>query len=220
MNKLPTPATAIEQAEKIQHYYQWQSKIYDLTRWSFLFGRNSILSPVPLDANEAWNIMEVGCGTGFNLQNLAKRFPKAHLTGVDVSPDMLRIARQNNSPHLDRISFINAPYGPGGFHSPGQLDFILFSYALTMINPQWPSLIQQAFDDLKPGGYIAVVDFHDSRFSWFKKHMGNHHVRMDGHLLPCLSKHFQPIQSQCKAAYGGVWTYLIYVGKKAVPPID
>lgn len=219
MNKLPPTATAIEQAEKIQHYYQWQSKIYDLTRWSFLFGRNSILSHVPLNPKEALKLMEVGCGTGFNLQNLAKRFKKAQLTGVDVSSDMLRIARQNNSSQLDRISFINAPYGPKGFRSPEQVDFILFSYALTMINPQWPSLIQQAFDDLKPGGYIAVVDFHDSRFSWFKRHMGNHHVRMDGHLLPFLSDHFQPIESQCKAAYGGVWTYLVFVGRKEEPAI-
>ena len=28
----------------------------------------------------------------------------------------------------------------------------MFSYALTMINPQWSELIEHAYEDIKPGG--------------------------------------------------------------------
>ncbi|NRB50206.1 MAG: class I SAM-dependent methyltransferase [Saprospiraceae bacterium] len=204
---------AHQQAKTIQQYYQWQSKIYDLTRWSFLFGRKEITRLLPVDRQAALNILEVGCGTGFNLQRMAKFFPNAKFTGVDVSGDMLTIAKQNNQVNLERMAFVEAPYGPDGVNFPGQMDVILFSYSLTMINPQWSSLLDQAILDLKPDGYIAVVDFHDSQFQWFKNHMGNHHVRMDSHLQTYLEKNYKPTHNQSKKAYLGVWEYLLFVGQ-------
>jgi S-adenosylmethionine-diacylgycerolhomoserine-N-methlytransferase len=83
-----------------------------------------------------------------------------------------------------------------------------------MINPQWEELLQQAYNDLKPGGFIAVVDFHDSRFNWFKRHMGNNHVRMDGHLLPALSQLYKTVFVRIVKAYAGVWEYVLFVGRK------
>lgn len=204
---------AHQQAKTIQQYYQWQSKIYDLTRWSFLFGRKQIADLLPVDRHAVLNILEVGCGTGFNLQRLAKRFPKAKFTGVDVSGDMLAIARQNNQANLGRMVFIEAPYGPHGINFQGQMDIILFSYSLTMINPQWSSLLDQAELDLKPEGSLAVVDFHDSQFQWFKKHMGSHHVRMDSHLQNHLEKNWTVLHNQSKRAYLGLWEYLLFIGK-------
>ena len=73
----------------------------------------------------------------------------------------------------------------------------------------------QAKADLKPGGFIAVTDFHDSRNLWFKKHMANNHVRMDSHLTLLLSQEFTPVVNQVKSAYLGVWEYMLFVGKKA-----
>lgn len=204
---------ADQQAKTIQQYYQWQSKIYDLTRWSFLFGRKKIADLLPVDRQAELKILEVGCGTGFNLKRMAKYFPKANFTGVDVSADMLTIARQNNTAYLNRMEFVEAPYGPEGVNFPGQMDIILFSYSLTMINPQWSALIDQAQLDLKPGGFVAVVDFHGSQFQWFKHHMSNHHVRMDSHLQYYLQKNFTPIHNQSKKAYMGVWEYLLFVGQ-------
>jgi S-adenosylmethionine-diacylgycerolhomoserine-N-methlytransferase len=84
-----------------------------------------------------------------------------------------------------------------------------------MINPQWEELIRQAKADLKPGGVIAVADFFDSRFEWFKTHMGNNHVRMDGHLLPLLEQEFTTLSHVVKPAYGGVWDYFVHLGRKA-----
>jgi len=202
-----------EQNRNMERYYRFQSKIYDLTRWSFLFGRRRIIRELPLDTDEALSILEVGCGTGFNLQQLACRFPKARIKGMDVSPDMIRIAHRQLRNLGERIELVEAPYGPGAVPAH-YFDLILFSYSLTMINPQWGQLIRQAFRDLKPGGYIAVVDFHNSRFSWFKRHMSNHHVRMDSHLLPLLQELFHTEKSAVHPAYGGVWEYLTFLGKK------
>lgn len=212
MNKTRITSDIQEQNRTIDTYYQFQSKIYDLTRWTFLFGRKRIVRELPFEREAAFKLLEVGCGTGYNLQRLARRFPKAHLTGMDLSGDMLHIARQNTQTFGDRVELIQAPYGqtPLSF----QPDVILFSYSLTMINPQWQDLLQEAYRDLPEGGIIAVTDFHRSQFPWFKNHMANHHVRMDAHLLPVLQEQFTSLTEKVQNAYLGIWEYLVYVGKK------
>lgn len=203
-----------KQVHTIRQYYRWQSKIYDATRWSFLFGRNLIIKCIPLDVKGEYQILEVGCGTGHNLRNLALHFPKARITGLDASADMLSIAQNRTRQYSERIQLVEKPYvlGEEGFRE--QYDLVLFSYSLTMINPQWEELLQQAYNDLKPGGFIAVVDFHNSRFNWFKRHMGNNHVRMDGHLLPALSQLYKTVFVRILKAYAGVWEYVLFVGRK------
>lgn len=203
-----------EQTQYMQQYYKLQSKIYDATRWSFLFGRKRIIRELPLSQEQTSRILEVGCGTGYNLVRLARQFPQAELIGLDVSPDMTALAEKNTLAFSERVSIRQAPYQSGHQLFEGQVDAVLFSYSLTMINPQWSELVSQAKKDLKPGGLIAVTDFHDSQNQWFKKHMSNHHVRMDGHLLPLLEREFTPINKEVRTAYGGVWQYLIFIGKK------
>jgi len=206
--------SAQEQNRAMAQYYRLQSKIYDATRWSFLFGRKEVLRQLPFARDEAFHLLEVGCGTGFNLKRLARYYPKAQLTGLDVSPDMVRLSRKQTRDYDERVQVLEQPYRPGADHWSGQPDAVLFSYSLTMINPQWPDLIRQALADLKPGGVVAVADFHNSPMPWFKAHMSNHHVRMDGHLLPVLQDSFATAYRKVGKAYGGIWEYLVFVGRK------
>ena len=46
--------------------------------------------------SEDKRILEVGCGTGYNLLNLAQTYPKATLVGMDLSSDMLAIAKKKS----------------------------------------------------------------------------------------------------------------------------
>ncbi|HMQ48791.1 MAG TPA: class I SAM-dependent methyltransferase [Saprospiraceae bacterium] len=205
--------TTAEQNATMQRYYVLQSKIYDLTRWAFLFGRKSIIRQMPFQHDAPLKILEIGCGTGYNLRRMARRFAKAQLTGMDVSSHMIQKSQQSTARFGERVRLIQEPYQLGDPRFAGSMDLVLFSYSLTMINPQWSELIEQAKKDLKPGGIIAVTDFHDSRFGWFKRHMGSNHVRMDGHLVPFLDQHFQSLKKDVKPAYGGIWHYFVYLGK-------
>jgi S-adenosylmethionine-diacylgycerolhomoserine-N-methlytransferase len=209
-----TKDTHQRQAENIRRYYQFQSRIYDATRWTFLFGRKEIIDRLPLSRKAEIDIMEIGCGTGRNLSHLARLFPNARITGIDVSGHMLRIAGRRLRKFEPRIQLLEKPYALGDDEFSNGIDLILFSYSLTMINPQWEELLRQAAADLRPGGLIAVVDFHDSRFSWFKNHMADHHVRMDGHLLPVLSRLFTSELKEVKSAYGTAWQYFLFMGRK------
>jgi S-adenosylmethionine-diacylgycerolhomoserine-N-methlytransferase len=195
----------------VEKYYRFHSHIYDATRWSFLFGRSAILENFP--GAPPRRILEVGCGTGRNLVELARRFPPAQITGVDLSAPMLELARKKTLPFGPRVQLLHQAYA-APLSDPPAYDLVLFSYALTMFNPGYDTAIAAAHRDLVPGGRIAVVDFHDSRFGLFERWMGMNHVRMNGQLRPLLLPLFTPTTDRLCPAYAGVWRYLLFVGRK------
>lgn len=219
MSQSTEAGTSVEQSVKneqhttLQGYYQFHAKIYDSTRWSFLFGRQAIIAQISKYAVPQ-TILEVGCGTGKNLVTLAKAFPTATITGVDISTDMLAVARRNLGAQQAQVQLVSKAYDQP-LNAEPRFDLVLFSYALTMFNPGWQAAIDHAHADLVTGGSIAVVDFHDSGLPAFKRWMGVNHVRMDGQLLPYLETKFTPQATAIHAAYGGFWQYLCFVGKKA-----
>lgn len=196
----------------LQQYYRIHSRIYDATRWTFLFGRNALVKAIKEKCRPG-RILEIGCGTGKNLAALARMFPKAEMTGLDLSDEMLGVARKNLGSNSRQIRLINTAYDLPV--NPGQpFDLVLFSYTLSMINPGWSHAIRCATADLAPNGMIAALDFHDSPLTIFKTWMQVNHVRMDSHLLPELSLNFHPDTLQIRSAYGGIWKYFLYLGKK------
>ncbi|MEM1136747.1 MAG: class I SAM-dependent methyltransferase [Bacteroidota bacterium] len=202
------------QVGKMQEYYTFHSKIYDLTRWSFLFGRKRLVKRLPFKRDDDVSIMEVGCGTGYNLVKLHKFYPKAQLVGIDVSAEMLHIAKKNTAKAKANIALIQEAYGDNTL-KVNKFDAIIFSYSLSMINPAWEELINHALGNLKRGGVLAVTDFHNSRFDFFKNWMGVNHVKMEGHLLDFLSKRLPENNFKVCSAYGGIWEYFTFQGKKA-----
>ena len=198
--------------EEVQRFYRHQSKIYDRTRWLFLFGRNDILSRI-IGTGSPSRILEVGCGTGRNLAELGRLLPAAHLTGVDLSSAMLDCARKKLASFGDRIQLLHQRYDRPVSNLPNY-DVVLFSYSLSMFNPGLETAIEAVRKDLLPGGCIAVVDFHDSRWRWFLTWMKLNHVRTDGQLRPLLQRDFTPIHDELRTAYGSAWRYLLYLGRQ------
>jgi len=203
------------QVADMKNYYKFQAKIYDLTRWTFLFGRFSVLRKIPIGREKAIRVLDVGCGTGVNSLYMAKLYPNARITSLDVSADMLDKAKDNLKKYADRVELLNEPYERGSKFN-NSFDIILFSYSLTMINPMFSELIDQAQYDLKPEGYVVVADFHDTKMNFYKKFMRSNHVRLDGQLMPLLKKTYEPFYAKIKNGYLGVWQYMMFIGKKKV----
>jgi S-adenosylmethionine-diacylgycerolhomoserine-N-methlytransferase len=201
------------QKEDMRNFYAFQAKIYDFTRWTFLYGRNTILKKLPLDRFKPLEILEVGCGTGVNMLQIAKMYPNAKITGLDISNDMLKVAEKNLEKYKDRITLLEKPYEKGDEYK-GKFDLILYSYALTMINPHWDELVAQTPHDLKPDGMVAVVDFHEANYDFYRNFMRSSHVRLDGHILPVLNESFAPIISEVHTGLAGVWNYMMFIGLK------
>lgn len=197
----------------LERYYRWHARIYDATRWSFLFGRDRLvrLAAEHLAAGPL-RIAEIGCGTGHNLAALARTFPKAGLTGLDLCEPMLRRARRTLARAAPHASLVCAAYDPDSL-PPAATDLLVFSYALTMFNPGWDAALDAGARHLAPGGLVAVADFHQTPAPWFRAWMGVNHVRLDGHLLPALQARFETVRLETRPAYGGLWQYFCYLGR-------
>ena len=209
MSVSAAPAT---HQKNMRSFYRFHAHIYDATRWAFLFGRKTItayLKPVAEKGNSY--VAEVGCGSGHNLSLLAKSYPEIQLTGIDISSDMLKIAARKLKDK--KVTLVEALYGAGTLSNQPP-DAILISYCLTMVNPGWENIIEQAWSDLPAGGMIAVVDFHSTPSKWFARWMKMNHVRMDGHLLPLLEKLFVTEKVVVRKAWFGLWSYFLFTGRK------
>ena len=212
MNTAGLSAQKAAGLQAIARYYRVHAKIYDLTRWTFLWGREALIRQLAARLNPE-RILEVGCGTGRNLLDLGRFFPGARLWGVDLSPAMLSQAKRKLAGLAERVTLVPAAYDqPLGLEAP--FDLVVFSYALSMFNPGWEEALAAARGDLSPGGVIAVVDFHDSPFPTFKRWMGLNHVHLEGHLLPGLEQWFSGGRGTVRQAYGGLWSYFLFFGAK------
>jgi S-adenosylmethionine-diacylgycerolhomoserine-N-methlytransferase len=139
--------------------YAWQRHIYDATRKFFLFGRDRLIET--LDVPEGGAVLEVGCGTGRNLIQVARRYPTAQLFGLDISEAMLATARKSveRAGLADRITLKQADathFDAAALFGHAQFDRVFFSYTLSMI-PDWKGALAQGAKVTR--GSAHVVDF-------------------------------------------------------------
>lgn len=209
----PADANADSNADALRGYYRWHARIYDLTRWAFLFGRRGLVEEARRRLDPPGRILEIGCGTGRNLADLAKAFPDAQLVGLDLSADMLERAKSKLAPCAGRVELLHRAYdAPVSAEGEG-FDLIVISYALSMINPGYDEVIAVSRRDLRPGGALAVVDFHGTRWDWFRRWMGVNHVRMEGQILERLEATYETVERRIGRGYGGLWDYLLFLGR-------
>lgn len=194
----------------LQGYYRWHARIYDWTRWSFLYGRDRVLQAAAAALPRApARVLEIGCGTGRNLRRLARRFPAAELTGVDLSPEMLKQARGRDYGRPVRL--VQAAYPDAAV--AGQYDLILLSYTLTMVAPMAGELLDAVARQLAPAGCVAVVDFRDSRRGWFRRWMRYNHVDLNDRILPLLRARFPVAAESTRLA--PAWRWFWFTGRCA-----
>lgn len=183
-----------ETFEKMDRMYHLQRHFYDFTRKYYLLGRDQLLREMNVKPGET--VLEVGCGTGRNLVILAKRHPNAHLFGLDASADMLEMAdAKMDSARLRNITLANALaddfYYVNTFELTDRFDKIFFSYSISMI-PSWRESIDNALNNLRPGGELFIVDFYDQKDlpRTFRKMLQNwlkaFHVQFWNDLMPYL----------------------------------
>ena len=151
-----------QSAVLMDRMYSWQTGIYDFTRRPYLLGRDQLISS--LAPPTGGRVLEIGCGTGRNLINAARRWPNAAYSGVDVSNAMLQKARKEIIAagledvicvtQADAVTLPKMLFGDASFQR------VFFSYTLSMI-PDWKTALERAVDVLPPGGSLLVADFGD-----------------------------------------------------------
>lgn len=138
--------------------YRHQKHIYDATRKYYLFGRDGLIAG--LDSAPGKAVLEIGCGTGRNLACIARQWPGALLHGLDISEQMLSVARQRLDPGCTLACGNATDFDANALFGRATFDRVVISYALSMI-PQWQQTLDHAASLLAPGGSLHVVDFGD-----------------------------------------------------------
>ncbi len=147
--------------ERLESFYGAQADDYDSFRNKFLTGRKELWREMGVVDGGVW--VDMGGGTGMNLFNFGddlKRLRKVYV--VDLSTSLLKNAQKkidaNGWTNVETVKADATTWTP----PEGRADFVTFSYSLTMI-PDWFAAIDRAYEILKPGGKIGVVDFYIAR---------------------------------------------------------
>jgi trans-aconitate 2-methyltransferase len=98
---------------------------------------------------EVLSAADIGCGPGNSTEVLRERYPRAHIVGVDSSPDMIEAARKR----LPAIAFEVADIREWRAERP--LDVILANAVLQWL-PGHETLLPALIARLKDGGSLAV----------------------------------------------------------------
>ena len=140
----------------LDRYYRLTHHVYDASRKYFLFGRDAVLDRL---LAAGWTtLVELGPGTGRNLDRLHRRRPGARFGGLEAS-EVMRAHAGRRCPWA-RIEPGFAEDGDIGAVLGAPPQRILISYALSMFTDRGRA-IDNARRHLAPGGELWVVDFAD-----------------------------------------------------------
>jgi trans-aconitate 2-methyltransferase len=103
-----------------------------------------------VDLQSPGRIVDLGCGVGNVTKMIAKRWPKAELTGVDSSPEMLNRARE----FPDDINWVQADIETWSPTEP--LDLVFSNAALHFVDDKHEHLLPKLLEFVTPGGVLAI----------------------------------------------------------------
>ena len=148
----------------LSYSYQW---LYDtISRLAALSvggeGRFRRLALEGLSIDPSTKVLDLCCGSGQATAVLVER--SENVVGLDASPLSLKRAK-DNVPKAEYVEAFaeNMPFGDNEF------DVVHTSAALHEMNPaQLRQILREVYRVLKPGGVLALVDFHrpDNPLFW------------------------------------------------------
>lgn len=151
----------VSHAEQMDRQYRFQRYVYDITRRYYLLGRVHLVRA--LKPPVGGSVLEIGCGTGWNMARVLDAYPTANVSGIDISKAMLETAEASlgRKGYLKRVKLAQGDatnFDPEALFGQGTFDRVYISYAVSMI-PVWQEAIRHAATMVAPGGTLAIVDF-------------------------------------------------------------
>ncbi len=110
------------------------------------------------------SILDLATGTGKFAFALRKHFPNADIFGLDISTNMLEIAKKRNETKKKNIIFLEGdalqlPFPENSF------DIVTMSYGIRNVK-EIERCLEQIYKVLKPSGEFIIVEF-GKPFRWF-----------------------------------------------------
>ena len=160
-------AWEVESASRAVHAQIWSKSKGDVSGDPMLRGSYSkaIQQKVAISPN---NILDLGCGVGMSTAALQEIYPEARLTGVDLSPYFLAVAKYRAVQNEREINWVHAAAENTGLPD-SSFDLVsaclMFHELPTAVSE---AVIAEAHRLLQPGGYLAIMDMNPQSETFLK----------------------------------------------------
>jgi tRNA (cmo5U34)-methyltransferase len=154
----------IEQTENMAAFFDARAAGYDDHMRDNIFPDGlfaqfyqALSSPIG-ETHEPLHILDLGCGTGLEIEALFQRVPNALITGIDLSENMLELLRERYVAHMSQItliadSYLTMPFGTQVY------DHIISAMSLHhLLRDTKRKLYVRIHTALKPGGKYIEGD--------------------------------------------------------------
>ncbi|MEO0468778.1 MAG: methyltransferase domain-containing protein [Bacteroidota bacterium] len=130
-----------------------------VSRW-----RDIQLHDLPYQAGD--EILEIGCGVGALLGEIASDFPSVRLAGIDIDPGSIAAAKIYLQSKSDSEADLRSGQAQSLPWEKGSFDHVMISWVLEH-NPDPSPILAEAYRVLRPGGSIRVIESdYQGMFIW------------------------------------------------------
>ncbi len=153
--------TVPEDSSRVRDSFDRAAASYDSTRRLLVpcfdeFYR-TVVAMAPFETGEAPRVLDLGTGTGLLASFVLERFPRARMTLVDISPEMLERARARFREAGAAVSVLEMDYSREEI--PGRYDLVVSALSIHHLEGSLKrALFRRIHDALEPGGAFINAD--------------------------------------------------------------
>jgi len=175
----PEMERVLRPKEQARRSYNFLSRWYDLFTSSEKRITKLGIQLLDLQPNES--ILEIGCGTGHELVEFAKKIKEGNIIAVDISEEMIKVARKRFQIKVQKRS-VELCQGDGVFlpFADQRFDAAFLSFTLELFDaPEIIQVLNECRRILKSEGRIGIVSLAKQEggavkiYEWFHRLMPN-----------------------------------------------
>ena len=223
-----------EKPENMAAFFDTRAAGYDDYIRGYIFADSTftqfyqaVSSPIE-KTDEPLNILNLGCGTGLEIEFLFQRVPNALITGVDLSQNMLELLRKRYIAHMSQIRLVTDSYLTMPFGTQTYDHVISVMSAHHILRDTKHDLYEKIHAALKPGGkYIEgdsvipaemesqfLAEYHEQAATVPQANDGHYHIdipfSMDTQRSLLLEVGFKDFQLLWQKDETAVWNAAVY----------
>lgn len=153
-----------EQTEEMASFFDLRAAGYDAHMRENIFSDREFTQfyqalSLPIEKSQKpLNILDLGCGTGLEIEALLQRVPNALITGIDLSRNMLEELKKRYATHMDQITLIADSYLTMSFETQAY-DHVISAMSMHhLLHDAKRNLYEKIYATLRPGGKYIEGD--------------------------------------------------------------